>query len=257
MKIGIFGDSFSQHCMHLQFPQVSLEEQAKRRAWWDYLSEIDGIELTNHSVSGSSLYYSYHEFLKYHQNYDYIIVLVTSWGRTWLPQLKTIFPWVPGIRQAEVNLKICRDEDDRKILESLIDYYVYVEHKDYSIDMHKIMCKDMRNLHTNTLLIPCFPNNGGSFIPDWEGPCLEDISRIDSSFYKVDQHTTPCRRHGHINDANNYILFQKIYDWVKSDGNKKFTINLSDYKEPIEPFEYNYFHERPPMIDYLTCKPIV
>ena len=71
MKIGIFGDSFGQHCMHLKSPQVSLEEEIKRKAWWDYLSETYSIELTNHSVSGSSLYYSYHEFLKYHQNYDF------------------------------------------------------------------------------------------------------------------------------------------------------------------------------------------
>lgn len=252
MKIGIFGDSFAAYNAYLLSPTFSNVEDKNRKAWWDYLKEDFTVE--NNAVGGSSLFYTYTQFKKFYRTYDYIIILVTDYGRVWLPQLNTVYPWVPGYRQAERYLEICKDEEDKKILESLLDYYMYVEDSNYVMEMHRLMCKEMINMCKNVLLIPCFNNEHQSLVPNYEGQCLEDISKLDSDHYNVVLHETGCRRHGHLNDANHYILYQKINEWIKSDGSKKFEINLKDYKKPTEPFEYNFFSQRPPLIDYSTGK---
>ena len=251
MKIGIFGDSFGQHNTYLIHPQFSTDEAKSRKAWWDYLSD-DGFKIENNCMSGSSLYYAYVQFKKFYRSYDYNIILVTNWSRTWLPQLKTMYPWVPGYRQAEKLLKSCKDEDDQQILKSLMDYYLYVEDKNYSMDMHKLMCKEMLSLHKKVLLIPCFNNEMQSLVPGWTGNSLEDISRIDSNFYNIDLYSSHCKRHGHINDSNHKIIYKKIHDWIVNDGNSKFSLDVNEFKEPHEPFEHNFMSSPPPLIDYVS-----
>ncbi len=250
MKIGIFGDSYGQYNGYIGRPDIEQYSNDIRKTWWDYLSD-DGLTVENKCVAGSNLYYSYTQFKKFYRSYDYIIVLVTNWSRYWLPQLNTIYPHVPGYKQAEHYLKICKDEDDELILKALLDYFMYIEDETYLVDMSKLMCKEMLSLHKKVLLIPCF-NPTQSIVPDWTSDCLEDISRIDSDFYNVDLYKHWCHRHGHINDANHYILYQKISEWIKAAGSIKFNINIQDYKKPSEPFEHNFFIERPLDFDFKT-----
>lgn len=243
MKIGIFGDSFGQYNTWLIHPDTATEADKGRKAWFDYFKD-DGYDVENNCKSATDLYYTFKQFKKFYKSYDYIIVLVTAWGRMWLPQLTTMYPWIPGYKNAEFCLEICKDEGDKKILQALLDYYKYVENRDYSMDMQRLMCEQMQSMHDKILMIPCFNNDNWSLVPNYNGPCINDISDIDSLYYNVDSYAVQCRRHGHLNDQNNYIFYQKIIEWIKNDGKKEFVINLSDYKNPTEPLEYNFNTEQ-------------
>ena len=80
IKIGIFGDSFAS----LKF------EENTTPTWVDILSEK--YDITNHAISGSTLYYSIEEIKKHHTHYDKIILVVTRPGRLqvakWMPLVK-------------------------------------------------------------------------------------------------------------------------------------------------------------------------
>jgi hypothetical protein len=76
IKLGVFGDSFAAIVPYLE---VCI-------GWPSYIhiKEKD-IILTNFAVGGSSIYFSYDQFLKYHKYYEKVVFVATNTRRMWIP----------------------------------------------------------------------------------------------------------------------------------------------------------------------------
>jgi hypothetical protein len=237
MKIGIFGDSFACHNPYLLEPWVSKEQATERKSWIDYIEIEKNINVANHAVRGSGLYYSYAQFKKYQRTYDKIIFVITDWGRLWAHNATSTHSHIPGFAHCEFKLKHCEDEDDRKVFQAAYDYYVYLQNNSQEIDLHKLMLADIVRLRSDALLLPAFENDISCFVPDWEGPNLKAIADIDNHFFKINR-GTPDLKHCHFNDENNLIFSKQIIDWI--DNGTKVKIDLKDYQAPTKPVDY-YF----------------
>ena len=238
MKIGIFGDSYACNNPLLQAKFVGKELASEKKSWIDHVEIEKNTRVASHSAMGSSLYYSYTQFKKYQRTYDKIIFVVTDWGRLWVPHVAIEHGHIPGLAHCEVRMKHCIDEDDRQILQAAYDYYVYLENQDKEIDFHKLMINDILRIRSDALLIPAFPNDKGSLVPNWAGPSLQDISDIDSNFFKIAR-GGPDLRHCHFNNENNLIFAKHIINWL--DQGTPLHIDLREYQAPTKPIDY-YFN---------------
>ena len=237
MKIGIFGDSYSCNNPYLHSNYIGATEAAARKSWIDHIEIEKKTRVANHSMMGSSLYYSYSQFKKYQRTYDKIIFIVTDWGRLWVPNINIEHPHIPGFSHCEVKLNNCSDEDDRQVLQAAYDYYVYLENHNEDIDIHKLMINEITRLRSDALLIPVFANETSCFVPNWEGPSLEVICDIDNHFYKVPRGTADLK-HCHFNNENNLIFSKHIINWI--DHQTPLRIDLSEYVASSKPVEYYY-----------------
>jgi hypothetical protein len=69
LKVGIFGDSYADPIRHGHDNFRELDDIG-----WPNLLQ-NNYEVGLHAIAGSSIYYSYQEFLKHHEKYDKIVLL--------------------------------------------------------------------------------------------------------------------------------------------------------------------------------------
>lgn len=225
MKIAIYGDSFT----------VTHPRQAN--SWVQHL-KILGYNIDNLGANGSSCYYSYKKFTYTHQEYDKIIFLATGYGRYWLKDNK----FEPS---QHVNGPDCAESflnwpditpGDQNRLRVLRDYMIHVQNTEQEQDFQDLMLREVKKIRPDTILIPCFDHNS-SRVPNWEGPCLFDICKIDIQHFNLtrQQWTYPGSdlRHAHMNDDNNIIFANNLALTIESDS-ANFFINLNDYVKPTK-----------------------
>jgi hypothetical protein len=77
-------------------------------AWWDYLRE-EGYTVDLYGKGGSDNFYSYTQFLKYHQDYDKVIFVITSHTRNSVCYIgdESGEAWAHG-----TNYDVCRQKKD-------------------------------------------------------------------------------------------------------------------------------------------------
>ena len=126
LKVGIFGDSYADPIRHGHDNFRELDDIG-----WPNLLQ-NNYEVGLHALAGSSIYYSYQEFLKHHEKYDKIVFVVTDpirWIKGYklikdedreihLSNYSTVENWLQS--NPEIGVK------DRSILEALKEYYLFV-----------------------------------------------------------------------------------------------------------------------------------
>ena len=198
MKVAIFGDSYG----------VVLPEGNNTLSWVSIIS--DKFSVDNFSESSSSLYYSYQKFLESYKNYDKIIFLITNPGRIFLEKCN-IRKHISHYDLAKYYRDRAETHEDKLILEAAKNYYLYVMNEEYDQCMHNLMVENIKNLHPNILLIPCFQNS----IPGRHNNCLFDACKLDWDFYKLkDANNYNDIRHSHMNEINNQLLAKEIEQWL-------------------------------------------
>lgn len=237
MKIAIFGDSFAH-----------TEEFNENRSWYESV-KAHGYDVNNFARSGSSLWYSYDQFIKHNSEYDKCIFLVTNWGRYHVPQM--FQPFWAGISQVEESLRNDRSltHNQRRVLESLYNWTLYARNDEQEILFHSLMIKDIVNTKKDCLVIPCF-NYDMSRISNFNMCSMFDIHAIDMIHYKIEFQDSngiwkkkPLRQNGrelracHMNDENNVIFAQKIINWI---DNNQFKMSVNDFVTSSKSVEY-YF----------------
>jgi len=238
MRIGIFGDSYGQ--------TAPARRNEKSDSWVNHLANMNNKELrvTNHSLSGTSLYYSMTRFLKRQQFYDKIIFLVTSQerielGNPFVDSMKSDFlvKSMSGYYQTQLVLRepYLRHEFDDKVYKAAADYFIYVQNPDSDNFKHQLMVEKIRSTRPDTLILPCFLGTVEN-VPF----ALRMVSDIDTEYYKKSWETGSKTdlRHCHMNNENNIIFAEKIYNWIKTDT---ISLEISDFVEPTEPPEYYGF----------------
>ena len=117
-----------------------------------------------HALVGSSIYYSYQEFLKHHEKYDKIVFVVTDPIR-WIKGYKlsknedriihlSSYAVVENWLQLNPDMRL----EDRCIVEALKGYYLFLVDDPSCQVIANLMLNHMRQLRPDIILIPIARN---------------------------------------------------------------------------------------------------
>lgn len=207
MKILILGDSFSD-------PTWATNNY---KAWPELLA--DQYEVTNLSVCGSSLWWSYTQFLKNKNQYDLVIFVVTVPNRVYL-------------EEDNLHLNInTRTAFAHTTLENIYYRFFYSEGKEQFF--HNSIVDDIMK-HKQVLVIPAFAESVASYT----GVSLCHFSDMEADFYKKDRPVlNDTQRKCHLSKESNHTVYEKIIDAI--DNNDKILyLSENDFINPAGPITY-------------------
>jgi hypothetical protein len=216
MKIAIYGDSYADYRY----------QPRNNKTWMHYLEDRLNTRVTSFAASGSGLYFSVKKYLETHGEFDKIIFIVTFPGRLYVSQTGTHLIHIPGISLANLVAETSDNLNEKKIFSAAADYLLYVQN--YEEELFKHYCMLDRINHNSILKIPVSLDS----LENYNGTTLTDISHIDYDYYQIDK-ANPKKdlRCCHMNQQNNKIFADKIYDWIQT-GN--FDFKVEDFKDPTE-----------------------
>ena len=151
MKIGIYGDSF------VEYNSAGHEYQ-----WVTMLGKkiADGT-VTNYGLSGTSVFYSYKQFLNNYHKHDINIFLVTNPNRYTKPiidvefQQKIFIGTLNGFEDyKEKNIKKL-SSFDIKILDDIMGWYRSTD-EEFAVTASELMINHVQELDNKVILFPCF-----------------------------------------------------------------------------------------------------
>jgi len=175
MKVAIYGDSWADSSHgHYQYPELGL------LGWPTLLSQYNW-HVNCYARPGSSLHYSYQQFLATHADHDRVIFVVTSIGR-WTRHLimrDGVERFVNGYDSADFLLnkdpfRSQLDPGDRPLLEHLKNYYLWVQDMAFERTAQELMIADIRRLRPDALIIPINQGVGveGTAMVEYQELCV-------------------------------------------------------------------------------------
>lgn len=247
MKIAVFGDSYAHN-----FELKEFEQNNDAVSWVEILAKK--YDVTNYAMSGSSVYYSFCEFQKYHSEYDKVIFLVTAPGRLFLHEtmkleLNTINSLPLEALQQHVNSAMSAEFmlnqvemtngslEDKKRLTAIRDYFLLVMNIDEQRTYSQLMAKEVQTTRPDALvqLVTGSPRKDLWSISKME---LEHWGETQPSINQRDLFEI---RKNHLTKENNIILANKIEQWIIH--GTPLDLSLEDFVKPTEPIE-KYFIKR-------------
>ena len=206
MKILILGDSFSD-------PSWASNDY---KAWPELLEEH--YEITNLSVCGSSLWWSYTQFLKNKDQYDYVIFVVTVPNRIYLE--------ADGLHlNINTNTSFAHTT-----LENIYYRFFYSAEKEQFF--HNSIVNEIIKSE-KVLAIPAFAES----IPG-HTTSLCHFSDMEAAFYKKDRPIIDdTKRKCHLGKESNHTIFNKIISAVDN-NDKILSLSEKDFVNPAEPITY-------------------
>jgi len=153
MNIGIFGDSYA------------VAKPSCVGSWQYYLKKLygDSVSIENFGVGGSSLYYSYKNFLKRKDKFNTIIFIATEPHRypiPFMPKLGTTH-YIVNYNHTEQIYEQYKDnltDKQKNFLQDLKGWFNASNEK-YNDDISDIIIQQVLSLHNNILLYPSFINS--------------------------------------------------------------------------------------------------
>lgn len=208
MKIGIYGCSYADE-MSAKFPNDG-------KSWSSHLRDRN-FDISNFAQSGSSVYWSYNNYLKNHVKFDKNIILVTFPDRITIKDPDNNFFLFVTVWHT-INDKQ-RSFYKNKNLDQAIELYYKYLHNIEEFQEYKNLIIEKLNKNHNTLVLD---------VKD-----LFEISKIDLYFYDRKEFWDPMiykdNRFNHMNNLNNKILADQISEWLNT-GN--FNLNMNAFQTP-------------------------
>ena len=221
MKVGVFGDSFSSKVKKNNTP-----------AWYDILKQHHTVDVFGYD--GYSLYQSVKEIKQLHTNYDKIILTVTSPGRIHIPTdsflTKINIFSLPSVDTIDYIIKTSLPSKDfvtknkiTTILESVKNYYIYIQDDEYETYLHSLMLNDIISMRDDIILIPSFSSSSRI-------TSMFDIFEKENVKWNItDQYERQDLRNCHMTAENNVIFAQKVLDCING---ARLDLNLDDFVTP-------------------------
>lgn len=211
IKIAIYADSYG--CMSPSNTTLNNE-----LPWFELLKKY--VQVTNYSVGGSSLYYSYKMFLENKNKYDKNIILGSLPARLYAPNLTWhhISNSISGHPNIWINHGLSKEEVNAFIL-----YYRYIYNGMEEHHVRLLIEKELRT-ESNTLYIS---------IP--ETLHLVTIKEREHFGYKS---TWTENMNAHMTNESNQIFLESIIKWLETD---EFNFDINNYKLPNKQDKYMYY----------------
>lgn len=150
-SIGLFGDSFTGY---LGEDLIFLKNKEGQQYHWSALLAGEyGANLTNYGRPGSSLYFSYKQFIEHHSKHDFNIFLITEPGR-YIKKVELynghkIF--IPGLSSMPAAGTELYDPS-----ESHLKGWFLASDDEFNRDMSDLMLSKILEIAPKILIIPCF-----------------------------------------------------------------------------------------------------
>ena len=221
----VLGDSFA----------VPRSPDSKNGPTWTSLLDMDPrYRVTNLAEGGSSMWFSFRNFMRHHANYDRIIFAVTESHRIY-----HLISHEPGLQHhnhrammwLEKHRKLCKEIDPNHPHIERIDaiklYFKHIMDLEERDVVQRLMIKEIREVRPDTILIPSFDTS----ISDHEGDCLIHISERElnhlglsiGNAYRTHEELRAC----HMIKENNEILYEHAVRWINGDN---MSLHVEDFK---------------------------
>lgn len=152
MKLGVYGDSYAD-----------AKDKSSPICWYNILAKSFGYNTSvdNYATAGSSLYYSYKNFLSTHKNYDLIIFLATEPHRypiSFSPKNIKITFYITSVPHIEQILS----SFDKKLTEEEIEFllnlkgWFHASNQQYNLEMADIILNNIEQIRNDVIIYPCF-----------------------------------------------------------------------------------------------------
>jgi len=249
MKIAVYGDSYGMHYLN----NLKDDVLDRGKSWIELLEEK--YQVTNFCVNGSSFFYSYKLFLENNQNFDYNILLVTEPNRITLPdeyELPLSKHVTPGTLSG-----FGRSENviTNTLISSINSYYNIIHNREAVYISHNLMLENIIRLNKKTIIIPCFKTSTTD--KSYSLNCISAYELQDSEFlrklkYKSYHPWTAIKdentkwtyndyRKCHLNEENNKILFNLIYDAINN-NKQRINLDLKQFVKASKDIEYYHLY---------------
>jgi hypothetical protein len=172
--LAIYGDSYAD-CTHGHY----YEPKVTDAMGWPNLLGAMGYTMHNYSLGGSSLYWSYQQFISTHINYEKIIFIATVPGR-WTGTIdirgvtRTINSYWLAQDLLDNNTQEPISEANRQQLKRISDYYVHVRDMNFELTVHDLMLAQVRRLRPDAIIVPTWV---------WSSDSRRDNSTLDLQPY--------------------------------------------------------------------------
>ena len=245
MRIAIFGDSYAT--------DKYLYTQDRTNTPWSKYLERAGHTVTNFARSGSSLVFSYMEFLKINRNdYDKIIFVITASDRIYLPEIADVL-WPDRICARHITPGSLEDPDrpgltfeytsqQAEMLRAINAYYKFIHNTDveaihYGLIIEKLQSlQDENILFINTYIDTRYPllNNTNRISDRTIDFNLKLVHLIDCEYYKISPAFNDARIN-HMNHINNKFFAKCVLGWLK---NGIFDVDMNMFVPDTRGLEY-------------------
>jgi hypothetical protein len=199
MNILILGDSYSDDS----------SQCVDTVSWVQTLAQHHTV--TNWSLKGSTLAWSFDLWQRHHNLYDKVVVTVTQPGRLCLnttSQRCLGLNFLPNLRTIEYLLPRAQFKNPvaQRILTAARDYYAMI----YSAKEAEIIHNALLSLMINplTLLIPCYDNS----LVNTDLVSLFTVGEKELTVPRTDLDTRCC----HLNQTNHNLLAQAVLSWIET-----------------------------------------
>ncbi len=236
MKIGVYGDSFAA--------PIQPGFKGFNFLWCNTLADKLNGTITNFAKTGSSIYYSYQQFLSTYNDYALCIFVVTGPDRYFKPlKLSSGIPrHISNIDQLESYRKNANlNAEDKQILNWLEGWYLSSD-PSYNKCISKLMINDIIDKKPNTITYPCFLDSdlGASAIPFHEMHKMQ-LTKMGKKFDgNLDflNHENWNKIAGHFTESYNNFISELIYNKIKN-GSYDFS-GLHEIEVDTTVDYYNY-----------------
>lgn len=226
-SIGIFGDSFAG---------ADESYSGMQYHWSTLLKNYFNCELVNYGLGGSSVYYSYKQFLHNHKKHDCVIFLVTEPGRYIKPvitktQQKIFVPNIASIDHIDQTYSITEP------MVSDLQGWFLASDDTFNIDMSELMLEKILSLQPQTIVIPCFDSSVQNLNLDFN---LFELQEKQASLFGLTAYELLSNYvenydiiSGHFLPEINHIVYENIKNRI---NNKKWnwTVNKVTTKYKLE-----------------------
>ena len=149
-SLGIFGDSFAD-------PDVG-DPDLELLAWPNLLRKH--YDVTNYGVGGSSVWYSYNQFIQHHHRYKQVIFLETYGGRLQTSILETEdsnyvvtnINQLDEVREYIQHANLLTYEVERR-LEAAKLWYIYLYNQQQDTELNRLMIEEVQRVRPDVILV--------------------------------------------------------------------------------------------------------
>ena len=214
-KIGIFGDSFGEHCSGIDDKNIRYDNQ---------VSWITNIGTHSHARGGTDIQYSFRQFEKHHSKYDQIIFILTH------PMRITLFdendnivryvgpgPYVHAQSKIANKRNLFELRDMWKALSDIDIFYSNESYRNRCILNYNLVVQGITQIRPDVKFLAAFDYLGNPEIPNITSS-LSDIVLLEENMMQWHTYRDgDDLRIAHLTEESHIILTKLIKEWLKTD----------------------------------------
>lgn len=238
MKLAIYGDSHAN-----SYINRSVNDDI---SWAQILCYDHGYQLTNFGCGGSSLFYSYDQFIHSHSDYDQIIFFVTGVGRIYLPETHGLIKQhrhVTGYNMADYYLRnFSHDKLYTEIFSAACNYFTYIKNDAADQLFHNLMIEKISSVRSDSVIIDIknFAGGNDSDMKYWNKDSTEVYANyrdLRHCHFSQEKHKELAKQINQAIKNSNQFSYESLIDIKPSKSFEKYFVPIDSINDPLVSFD--------------------